>query len=133
MLLFAVVTERLNPFHAHSSDPNNKLVSSGCRNPFSRSRWIFGKSLLTSIRAVCPVLMALESLLSTVPFCWDVYAAVSLRRIPTLLQKSVNVMFVHSVPLSFRTAHGMHILVSVQALEAEIAVHNHDDVMRAPQ
>ena len=69
MPLFAVVAERLDPSEAHKTDSIHKLEPSGSRTPLSLSRCTSGKSLFTSSRAACPALIALESQLSTGPFC----------------------------------------------------------------
>ena len=82
MPLFAVVVEWLSPSDAHKTDSIHKREPSGCRTLLSLSKCTSGKSLLTSSRAVYPVLITLESPLSTVPFCCGVYEAVSSRRIP---------------------------------------------------
>ena len=106
MTLFAVVAERLNPSEAHKTDSIHKLEPSGSRTPLSLSRCTSGKSLLTSMRAACPALIARESPISTGPFCCGVYGAVSSRRIWRLLQYSTNVELVYSAPLSARNARG---------------------------
>ena len=106
MPLFAVVVERLNPSDAHKTDSVHKLEPSGSRTPLSISRSTSGKSLFTSSRTACLVLVALESPLSTGLFCCGVYGAVSSRRIPRPLQYSTNVELVYSAPLSVLNARG---------------------------
>ena len=52
-------------------------------------------------------LKARDFALSTGTFCCGVYGAVSSRRIPRPLQKSTNILFEYSVPLSVQNARGI--------------------------
>ena len=53
-----------------------------------------------------PALKARDIALSTGAFCCGVYGAVNSRRIPRPLQKSTNILFEYSVPLSVRNVRG---------------------------
>ena len=88
-------------------DTIHKLESSESRIPLSISRCTFAKSLLTSMRATCPALIARECSLSAGPFSCGVYGAVSSRRIWRLLQYSTNAELVYSAPLSVRNTRGI--------------------------
>ena len=68
------------------------------------SRRMSGYSCGNPSRAACPPLKARGIALSTGPFCCGVYGAVNSRRIPRPLQKSTNILFEYSVPLSVRNA-----------------------------
>ena len=60
-----------------------EFVRHRSRTSFNRSRSMSKNSLFTSSHAACLALIALQNPLSTEPFCWDVYGAVSTRWIPT--------------------------------------------------
>ena len=75
-----------NPSKTHKIYYIHKLETSGFRTPVRLPRFMSEKSLLTLSRTVCPTLIALESPLSTGPFCSGVYGAVGSRRVLRPLQ-----------------------------------------------
>ena len=74
--------------------------------PRISSRRMSGYSCGTPSSAACPALKARDIALSMGPFCCGVYGAVNSRRIPRPLQKSTNILFGYSVPLSVQNARG---------------------------